>query len=178
MKKEKFIIPILIGSLILTIFASILTIVFMIIRFSPFSIFALIVELFLIGLIVYCLMQEKNESKVVEVEKPVAYQDDDFEEFFAKKEEVSTVEEAVEETSVEAETVEATPIVEATAEETAEETSVVEEAVEENAEEIVEEVPVAEEIVEETSVEAETMVAPMVEETLAADEAPQEIIEK
>ena len=63
MKKEKLNLYLLIGSLALTVLFAILTIVYMIKSFSIFSVIALIVDVFAIGVIVYCFMQEKQEEQ-------------------------------------------------------------------------------------------------------------------
>ena len=106
MKKEKLNLYILIGSLALTVLFAILTIVYMIKDFHVFSVIALIVDIFAIGVIVYCFMQEKNESepKVVEAIEEPAEEEDIFAETFVKKEEPAT-----EEVKEEAPVVEETP---------------------------------------------------------------------
>ena len=99
MKKEKLYWYILLASLALTVLFSILTIVYMIKGFSPFSVAALIVEVFVIGVIVYCIMQEKNEmqaNSMPAVEKSA--EDEILEEFTFKDE---AVEEVAEEAPVE-----------------------------------------------------------------------------
>ena len=87
MKKEKLNWYILIGCLALTGLFAILTIVYMIKSFSVFSMIALMVDIFAIGVIIYCFLQEKQEEQAQA--KIETIEEDFAEEFDQPEEEVS-----------------------------------------------------------------------------------------
>ena len=62
MKKEKLNLYILFGCLGLTVLFAILTIAQMVKSFNAVGVITLIVDIFALGVIAYCLMQEKKES--------------------------------------------------------------------------------------------------------------------
>jgi len=80
MKKEKLNWYILIACLALTGLFAILTIVYLIKSFSVFGVVALMVDIFAIGVIIYCFLQEQQEERMQAGKEIMAENsEDDFE---------------------------------------------------------------------------------------------------
>lgn len=92
MKKEKLNLYILLGCLALTVLFAILTIVYMIKSFNAVGVIALVVDIFALGVIASCFLQEKQET---ENEDGAKSEDEEN----SVVEEVAVEEVAIEETS-------------------------------------------------------------------------------
>ena len=98
MKKEKLNWYILIGFAALTVLFVILTIVKMIKNFNTVGVIALVIQIFAMGVVAYCLLQEKKEMKGVPTENVAQEETSDVDEEIAEvNEDIATEEESTEE---------------------------------------------------------------------------------